>query len=946
MAQRDSSSKEGLLKATGSSPRQSLEADIDAQDTTKLLHDSNVPTKPTRTPPRKKSWTSWSCLSILGIIAVGIVGVAMSGGYFVYHYAPTDGQSPPWYPSPRGGTLKSWEESYKKAHALVSKMSLVEKVNVTSGVGWMSGRCLGDTAPAVDAGFPGLCLQDGPLGLRRVDNVTAFPAGITVGATWNKDIMYRRGRAYGKEARLKGVNVILGPGVGALGKIPAGGRNWEGFGTDPVIQGVAAAETIRGIQEEGVMATIKHFVANEQEHFRQSFEWGLPNAISSNIDDRTMHEVYAWPFADSIRAGVASVMCSYNQVNNSYACGNSKLMNGILKDELGFQGFVQSDWLAQRSGVGSALAGLDVTMPGDGLHWADGKSLFGEHLTLAALNGSLPMERLNDMVTRIVAAWYQLEQDSEKKFPVRGPNFSSWTDKKVDRIHWSGDDKNNTGVVNEHIDVQGKGIDFHGRIAKEAAAEGTVLVKNEGGLLPLSRKGLPSDHKPVGGAKCRVGIFGDDAGPGKGANACEDRGCNEGTLAMGWGSGTAEFPYLVTPVEALEAGFDPSKVKVESYLTNTPDFKKQPSIIEYQDICIVFVNSDSGEGFLTVDGMKGDRNDLLPQKGGDKLVQDVASNCGKGQGKTIVVVHAVGPVLLEHWIDLPGVKAVVLAHLPGQESGNALAGTIFGDYDASGRLPYTIGKSLEDYGPGAQLLYWPNGIVPQQDFDEGLYIDYRHFDKFDITPRYEFGFGLSYTTFDYSDLKLTTLKKKSPLPSPRPDTLSPPSYGNEIPDPETALLPPGFRKIKKRVYPYIHSTSQVKKGAYPYPSGYDREQTPFPAGGGEGGNPSLYNEHLSISLKVTNTGPRRGKDVVQVYVSFPENVVDENGDRIEFPVRVLRAFEKVEVKKEQSAIVELKLTRRDLSYWSVVRQNWVMPEGEFTVAVGRSSRDIVLEGKW
>jgi beta-glucosidase-like glycosyl hydrolase len=520
MARRDSRSRDGLLKASGSSPRQSLEADTDVRDTAKLLSEGDTKPREARAQSRRRRWTSWSCLTIIGIILVGIIGVAMSGGYFVYKHAPLNGQSPPWYPSPRGGTLQEWEKSYKKAHALVSKMSLVEKVNITTGVGWESGRCLGDTAPALDAGFPGLCLQDGPLGLRKVDNVTAFPAGITVGATFNKDIMYRRGRAYGEEARKKGVNVILGPGVGALGKIPAGGRNWEGFGTDPVLQGIAAAETIRGIQEEGVMATIKHFVGNEQEHFRQSFEWGLPNAISTNIDDRTMHEVYAWPFADSIRAGVASVMCSYNQVNNSYACGNSKLMNGILKDEMGFQGFVQSDWLAQRSGVASALAGLDVTMPGDGLHWAGGKSLFGEQLTLAVLNGSVPMERMNDMAARVVASWYQLQQDDEKKFPVRGPNFSSWTDNKIDRVHWSGDDKDNTGVVNEHVNVQGSGKEFHGRIAHEAAAEGIVLVKNDDAILPLSRKGLPSDHKPTSDGKCRVGIFGDDAGAGRGMNAC------------------------------------------------------------------------------------------------------------------------------------------------------------------------------------------------------------------------------------------------------------------------------------------------------------------------------------------------------------------------------------------------------------------------------------------
>jgi beta-glucosidase-like glycosyl hydrolase len=193
--------------------------------------------------------------------------------------------------------------------------------------------CVGNTGTADSVGFPSLCLQDGPLGLRFSDHATSFPAGVTVGATWSHELMRAHGVAHGREARLKGIHVLLGPCMGPIGRNPAGGRNWEGFGSDPVLQAVGAYETIQGIQSESVMATAKHYVGNEQEHFRQSFEWGLPNAMSSNIDDRTLHEIYAWPFAESVRAGVASVMCSYQMVNNSYACGNSKLMNGILKDE-------------------------------------------------------------------------------------------------------------------------------------------------------------------------------------------------------------------------------------------------------------------------------------------------------------------------------------------------------------------------------------------------------------------------------------------------------------------------------------------------------------------------------------------------------------------------------------------------------------------------------------
>ena len=826
---------------------------------------------------------------------------------------------------------------------MVSNMTLVEKVNVTTGTGWAQDLCVGNTAEANIVGFPPLCLQDGPLGIRFADHATAWPAGITVGATWNKDLMYKRGRGLGLEHRLKGVNILLGPCMGAFGRMPGGGRAWEGFGPDPVLQGIAAAQTIKGIQDEGVMATAKHFIANEQEHFRQENEWrGARYAISSNIDDRTLHEMYLWPFADSVRAGVTSVMCSYNMVNNSYACGNSKLMNGILKDELGFQGFVQSDWLAQRSGVASALAGLDMSMPGDGRFWQDGNSFFGPQLTRAVLNGSLPMDRMNDMVTRIVAAWYQLGQDDKSRWPPPppdgkgGPNFSSFTDEKIGKIHPQSDDPT-TAEVNKFIDVQGEGDKFHGRLAQEIAAEGTILVKNEGNILPLDPTG---SSNAKGSMKYRVGIFGEDAGPNpNGPNACEDRACNVGTLASGWGSGAVVFPFLVPPIEALEATFDLDSVELTKNLTNDVS---NPSLFANQDLCIVFVNSDAGEGFKIWNGIT-DREDLHPQKGGDDLVNRVAKNCSL----TIVVVHAVGPVILERWIDHPNIKAVILANLPGEESGNALADVLFGRVDASGRLPYTVGQSLSDYGPGGRILFKPHRVVPQQDFTEGLFVDYRHFDNQSITPRFEFGFGLSYTTFTFSNLTLKELKPKTRLPSPRAtESILPPEYQTIIPNPEVALFPPGFKKLQGRIYPYIINES-VGSGDYPYPSGYSTPGPISQAGGGEGGNPSLYDEHLQVTVNVKNTGNRPGKQVVQVYVSFPKGVIDSStGKKVEFPVRVLRGFEKVDIGRGAVVPVQVRLTRRDLSYWSVGLQNWVMPDGLMTVSVGASSRDLPLNGTW
>ncbi|KAM6529112.1 hypothetical protein FALCPG4_010060 [Fusarium falciforme] len=939
-------SRENLLKPGGRSSFDGSSdgySDIDATD---YLDKNLVPFQeapPIYVPPRRVKPTGLfrpcraspkrCCLTVVGVVlAIWIVISAL--GAFAWNKIkapPTFGQSPPWYPSPKGGSSKNWEKSYSLAAQLVGKMTLAEKVNITTGTGWSMGLAVGNTGAAVHAGFPSLALQDGPLGIRFADNATAWPAGVTVGATWNRKLMYERGKAHALEAKGKGVNVILGPAIGPLGKMPAGGRNWEGFGPDPYLQGIAGAQTIRGIQDQGIMATIKHFIGNEQEHFRQSWEWGLPNSMSSNIDDRTLHELYAWPFADAVKAGVASVMCSYNMVNNSYACQNSKLLNGILKDEMGFQGFVMSDWLAQRSGVASALAGLDMSMPGDGLKWQDGDSLWGPRLTQAVLNGSLPVDRLNDMTLRIVASFYQLGQDKHEN---KGPNFSSWTYDKMGILAPGSPSPQEKQVVNQFVNVQ----DNHAELARQIAIEGTVLLKNDR-VLPLTRDGaLNSTESDKGPRKIKIGIFGEDAGPGKGPNSCPDRGCNDGTLGSGWGSGAADFPFLITPIEALRREFNKDKVEVSEFLSNKlKDAKKATE----QDVCLVFANSDSGEGYLGWNGVHGDRNDLFLQKGGDALVTEVANHCGGGTGTTIVVIHAVGPVVVEKWINHPRIKGLLAANLPGEESGNAIVSILFGDESPSGKLPYTIGKTLADYGEGGQVLYLPNGVVPQQDFGEGLYIDYRHFDKHDIEPRYEFGFGLSYTSFEYKNLNVNRGVAVSHLPAMRPSQPSaePPKLGDKIPDVKEGLWPKGIRRLEKWIYPYIESADDIKLGDYPYPDGYHVEQPPSPAGGEEGGNPDLWTPVVTVSVVVTNSGSVDGKAVPQLYLSYPDS------SKVDHPVRVLRGFDKVFLKKGESKTVEFKLTRRDLSYWDVVEQNWrVTGGGEFTVAVGESSRDLKLTG--
>ena len=256
-----------------------------------------------------------------------------------------------------------WTDAINQARAFVSKLTLEEKVNLTTGVG-AGGRCVGNTGTIPRIGFEGLCFQDSPLGVRATDLNSVLPAGINVAMTWDVDLMQQRGEALGAEHRGKGVNVVLGPMMN-MGRAPAAGRNWEGFGADPFLTGVTAARTVQGVQSQGVIACAKHFVGNEQEHFRGGGSGGEGSqSYSSDIDDRTLHEVYTWPFGESVRAGVGSLMCAYNRINSTFACENSKIINGLAKEEWDFKGFMVSDWTGTESSLQSAVGGLDMNMPG------------------------------------------------------------------------------------------------------------------------------------------------------------------------------------------------------------------------------------------------------------------------------------------------------------------------------------------------------------------------------------------------------------------------------------------------------------------------------------------------------------------------------------------------------------------------------------------------------
>ncbi|KAK4121544.1 glycoside hydrolase family 3 protein [Parathielavia appendiculata] len=630
----------------------------------------------------------------------------------------------------------AWTAAHSSAAAAVARMSQQDKINMVTGIGWDKGPCVGNTAAISSINYPQLCLQDGPLGIRFGTGTTAFTPGIQAASTWDVELIRQRGEYLGAEARGCGVHVLLGPVAGALGKIPHGGRNWEGFGVDPYLAGIAMAETTEGIQSAGVQACAKHYIANEQELNRET--------MSSNVDDRTMHELYLWPFADAVHSNVASVMCSYNKLNGSWACESDKAQNGLLKKELGFQGYIVSDWNAQHTTNGAANNGMDMTMPGSDFNGRN--VLWGPQLNTAVNNNQVSRARLDDMAKRILAAWYLLGQNS---------GYPS---------------------INIRANVQGN----HKENVRAVARDGIVLLKNDG-ILPLKK---PAKLALVGSAAV--------VNP-QGMNACADKGCNTGALGMGWGSGSVNYPYFVAPYDALRVRAQSDGTTLG--LHNSDSTSGVANVVSGADAAIVVITADSGEGYITVEGNVGDRQNLEPWHNGNQLVQAVAA----ANKNTIVVVHSVGPIILETILATPGVRAVVWAGLPSQENGNALVDVLYGLVSPSGKLVYTIAKKAEDYGTAVAR--------GDDNFREGLYVDYRHFDNAKIEPRFEFGFGLSYTNFTYSALQTTT----------------------------TATITPG------------------------------------PAGGPTipGGPSDLWDTVATVTATITNTGAVAGAEVAQLYLSLP-----------------------------------------------------------------------------
>ncbi|KAF9453634.1 glycoside hydrolase family 3 protein [Macrolepiota fuliginosa MF-IS2] len=626
-------------------------------------------------------------------------------------------------PSHAQFTLRSWGDAHALANAAVAQMTESEKFGIVKGTGQLNSqrRCVGDTTPVPRLGIPSFCMNDGPAGIRLTKNVTGFPTGINAASTFSRRLIRARGQAMAEEFRGKGIHVLLGPAMDIM-RNPKAGRGWESFGPDPYLNGEGAFETITGIQSVGVQACAKHFLANNQEHWR----YGL----SANMNDRTMHEIYFYPFLRSIEAGVTSIMCAYNRFNDTSSCHNAGLIgpDGLLQKN-GFQGYVVSDWGATHdSAADNANAGLDMEQPGDFI--VIGGGTFGGLIGIGGLQGAVDSgdvskDRFDQMVSRILAAWYRLGQDSGYP-PV---NFDA---QKPD-----GSGSRNLGVNVRTAE--------HTALVREIGSASAVLLKNnrttmDGSPTGSTIRGLPLDKSRIK----TMAIVGQDAKlPNQ--NCGDLNECNDGTMSIGWGSGSNSLEFIVPPIDAITS-FVGSSATITTSLSN--DLDAGANAARGKNVCLVFANAMSGElGFYdTVVGNQGDRNDLALWFKGGSLIERVAGVCNN----TIAIVHSVGPVSFS-WSNLPNITGIIYAGAPGEQTGPSLVDVLYGMYNPSGRLPFSIADNESDYG--TSIVYNSDGF-PDINYSEQLLLDYRYMDVHNITPRFEFGFGLSYATFGYSGLSI------------------------------------------------------------------------------------------------------------------------------------------------------------------------------------------------
>lgn len=620
---------------------------------------------------------------------------------------------------------------------LINKLTNEEKASLLIGIGMpgtnmetfqtIPGANLGKVPGAAGGtfeikrlGIPSVILSDGPAGLRINPNrdndtntyyATAFPVGTALASTWNQELLINVGKSIGNDALEYGVDVLLGPGMN-IHRNPLCGRNFEYYSEDPLISGKIAAAMVNGIQSEGVGTSIKHFAANNQETNRMT--------INAHISERAMREIYLKGFEITIKeAQPWTIMSSYNLVNGTYTSARKDLLSTILRDEWGFKGLVMSDWFGGYDGykniaskdvvsdvVKQLSAGNDLLMPGT----LQQKKRILENIK----NGNLTEAEVDKNLRRVLELVLKSPTMNNYKYSNK-PNLKA-----------------------------------NAEIARQAAAEGTILLKNDANTLPFNSKSAPL---AVFGITSYNFIAG---GTGSGdVNEAYSVSLIEGLTNAGF-SIDAELESIYKPYVSEQNAKEITRREKEGGMLATPkrllelELNKQTiqNKANSASLALITIGRNSGEA--------GDRNIEADFNLADDEIRliNTVSEMFHAQGKKVVVVLNIGGVIeTASWRDK--VDAILLPWQPGQEGGNAVADVFTGKVTPSGKLTMTFPVKYEDTPSANNWIGTPPENPTSVNYEEGIYVGYRYFNTFKVKPSYEFGYGLSYTTFDYSDLKLS-----------------------------------------------------------------------------------------------------------------------------------------------------------------------------------------------
>lgn len=604
-----------------------------------------------------------------------------------------DSRAPPSYKNPRLPVEQRVED-------LLGRMTPAEKARMLAGSGWM------ESFPIERLGIPAIKMADGPMGVRNwtgssaVTNAaatspvltTGFPASIGMGASFDVELVQQQGRVIAQQVKALGRDMILGPTVN-INRTPLWGRNFEGYGEDPYVAARMGVAYIRGVQGEGVIPSVKHFAANNEEFER--------HRIDEAIDLRALHEIYFPAFRAAVQeGGVWAVMNAYQKVNGLYCAENSFLLTETLRKQWGFKGFVISDWGSTYSTGATINAGMNLEMPGG----APMSRWFAQASTQQNGNGAGWLTEEKVMAAIASGEVKQSAVDDN----VRGILRVMFTAGLFEKPHPGGGE----------VDTPEQRA-----VARKAATESMVLLKNQGSPLPL-------DPKTTGS----VAVIGPSASVAR----------------AGGGSSLVRTKYAVTPLDGIKEaagaavqvsyGLGVAMTGEDAPADTKAALDEAVALAKKSDVAVVVVGYSyklESEGF--------DRTSMDLPAGQDDLIKAVAAV----NKKTVVVVAAGAPVTMTRWIhDVP---AVLYAWYGGQEAGHAVGDLLFGKAVPSGKLPVTFPARIEDstaYGhyPGESL---------HVAYAEGIYVGYRGFDKRKTEPLFPFGFGLSYTTFEYSGLKIS-----------------------------------------------------------------------------------------------------------------------------------------------------------------------------------------------